>query len=55
MRGLKPLSPAVFEAWNGLLQGALAVHDRELVLEVLARLDWGDEAFVWRLRRLPRT
>ena len=34
MRGLEPLSPAVFEAWNGLLEGALAVHDRFLVLEV---------------------
>jgi hypothetical protein len=53
MRGLEPLSPAVFEAWNGLLEGALAVHDRFCVLEVLSRLDWGDEAFVWRIR--PRT
>ena len=51
MRGLEPLSPAVFEAWNGLLEGALAVHDRFLVLEVLSRLDWGDDAFVWRIRR----
>jgi hypothetical protein len=51
MRGLEPQSPAVFEAWNGLLEGALAVHDRFLALEVLARLDWGDEAFVWRIRR----
>ena len=51
MRGLEPLSPAVFEAWNGLLEGALAVHDQFLVLEVLARRDWGDEAFVWRIRR----
>jgi hypothetical protein len=44
MRGLGPLSPAVFEAWNGELEGALAVH------EVLSRLDLGDEAFVWRIR-----
>ena len=51
MRGIEPLSPAVFEAWNGLLEGALAVHDRFLVLEVLSRLDWGDDAFVWRIRR----
>jgi len=51
MRGLAPLSPAIFEAWNGLLEGALAVHDRHLVLEVLARRDWGDAAFVWRIRR----
>src|SRR5215510_6362465 len=50
MRGLEPLSPSIFEAWNGLLEGALAVHDRQLVLEVLARRDFGDEAFVWRIR-----
>jgi hypothetical protein len=50
MRGLEPLSPAIFEAWNGLFEGALAVHDRRLVLEVLARRDFGDEAFVWRIR-----
>jgi hypothetical protein len=48
---LEPLSPAVFEAWNGLLEGALAVHDRFSVLEVLARRDFGDDAFVWRVRR----
>src|SRR6185436_16739411 len=51
MRGLEPLSPAVFEAWNGLLEGALAVHDRFLTLEVTSRLDWGDAAFVWRIRK----
>jgi hypothetical protein len=50
MRGLEPLSPAVFEGWNGLLEGALAVHDRFATLEVLARLDWGDDAFLWRIR-----
>jgi hypothetical protein len=55
MRGLPLPPPAAFDAWNGLFEGALAVHDRELVLEVLARLDWGDEAFVWRIRRLART
>jgi hypothetical protein len=51
MRGIEPLPPAVFEAWNGLIEGALAVHDRFCVLEVLSRLDWGDDAFVWRIRR----
>jgi hypothetical protein len=50
MRGLAPLSPAIFEAWNGLLEGAQAVHDRFLVLEVISRLDWGDDAFTWRIR-----
>jgi hypothetical protein len=51
MRGLEPMSPAVFDGWNGLLEGAIAVHDRFLVLEVLARLDFGDPATVWRIRR----
>lgn len=51
MRGLAPLPSSVFEAWNGLLEGALSVHDRFLVLDVLARLDRGDPAFVWRIRR----
>jgi hypothetical protein len=50
-RGLEPLSRSVFEGWNGLLEGALSVHDRFLVLEVLSRLDWGDEASIWRIRR----
>jgi hypothetical protein len=50
MRGIEPLSPAIFEAWNGLLEGALAVHDRHCLLEVLSRRDFGDEAFVWRIR-----
>lgn len=54
MRGLGPLPPAIFEAWNGLLEGALAVHDRFLLLEATSRLDWGDAAFVWRIRRRPR-
>jgi hypothetical protein len=54
MRGIAPVSPAVFEAWNGLLEGALAVHDRFLLLEVPARLDLGDDAFVWRIRRPSR-
>ena len=54
MRGLDPLSPAVFEGWNGLLEGALAVHDRTLVLEAVARLDRGDAATIWRIRRPGR-
>ena len=50
MRGLENLSPAVFDAWNGLHVGALAVHNRFLVLEVLSRLDYGDDALEWRIR-----
>lgn len=52
MRDLGPLSPAVFEAWNGLHEGALAVHDRFLVLETLSRLDRGDGEHAWRIRPL---
>jgi hypothetical protein len=50
-RGLPPLSPAVFEAWNGLLEGLLSVHNRFLVLETMERLDQGDGSFTWRIRR----
>jgi len=50
MRGIANPSPAVFEAWNGLFEGALAVHNRFLVLEVLRRLDYGDDTFEWRIR-----
>ena len=50
-RGLPSLSPAVFEGWNGLWQGACAAHDRFLVLEVLRRLDYGDPYIEWRVRR----
>jgi hypothetical protein len=50
MRGIADVSPAIFEAWNGLAEGALAVHNRFLVLEVLRRLDYGDDAFEWRIR-----
>ena len=51
MRGSSDLSPAIFDAWNGLHEGALAVHNRFLVLEVISRRDYGDPAFVWRIRR----
>lgn len=51
MRGLDRTSPAVFEAWNGLWEGCLAVHNRFLALEVLQRRDYGDDVFEWRIRR----
>ncbi|MGE0697577.1 MAG: hypothetical protein AB7O57_00620 [Hyphomicrobiaceae bacterium] len=50
VRGLPPQSPAVLEAWNGLLEGLLAVHNRHLALELVERLDWGDSANAWRIR-----
>ncbi|MDX2158069.1 MAG: hypothetical protein SFW09_16335 [Hyphomicrobiaceae bacterium] len=53
-RGLGSLSPAVFEAWNGLHEGLLAVHNRFLVLESVERLDLGDPTTTWRIRHAPR-
>ncbi len=53
MRGLGVQSPAIFEAWNGLHEGAISVHNRFLILEPLQRLDLGDPAFLWRIRRRP--
>ena len=55
VRGLSDPSPALFEAWNGLVEGALGVHNRFLVLEVLRRLDYGDDAFEWRIRPRARS
>ena len=26
------------------------VHDRHLALQVIARRDWGDDAYAWRIR-----
>ena len=54
MRGLGPVSPAVFEAWNGLFEGALAVHNRFLAIDVLARVDQGDAHTQWRIRPVTR-
>jgi hypothetical protein len=53
VRGLSRPSPAVFEAWNGLLEGLLSVHNRFLVLEPIARLDLGDAVTTWRIRKMP--
>ncbi|MGE0765670.1 MAG: hypothetical protein AB7L90_04335 [Hyphomicrobiaceae bacterium] len=53
-RGLGRQSPAVFEAWNGLLEGLLSVHNRFLTLEPVARLDFGDAVNTWRIRQMPR-
>lgn len=51
MRDVDPLSPSVFEALNGLWEGALAVHNRFLTLEVAQRLDRGNDCFEWRIHR----
>lgn len=51
MRGIANIPAAVFDGWNGLFEGALGVHNRFLVLEVLQRVDYGDDGIVWRIRR----
>ena len=53
MDGVAPLSPAVFDAWNALWEGALSVHDRRVGLVVTRRLDHGDPCLEWRLRARP--
>jgi hypothetical protein len=53
MRGVPAVPDSVFPAWNGLLEGLLAVHDRFLRLHVQARRDRGDPAFEWTIRPLP--
>ena len=50
MRGREDRHPAVFEAWNGLWQGCLAAHNRFLALQIGDRMDYGDDAFKWRIR-----
>lgn len=52
-RNLGPLHPCVFDAWNGLFEGALMVHNRHCVLDVAQRLDYGDPCIEWRVRLRP--
>ena len=52
MQGVPDPHPAAFACWNGLLEGALAAHDRFAELQVAARLDLGDPCFEWRI--VPR-
>ncbi len=55
MKGVPDPHQAAFTCWNGLLEGALAAHDRFAELRVTARLDLGDPHFEWRIapRRAP--
>ncbi len=48
--GKEGTPPAVFEAWNGFWEGALAAHDRRLELILEARMDRGDGAWSWRIQ-----
>lgn len=48
MKGVQDLHPVAFACWNGLLEGALAAHDRRM--ELVA-----EEALVWRVRKKAKT
>ena len=50
MEGRHGVTGAEFDAWNGLWQGALAVHNRHLSLTVDRRMDEGDTCWQWRIR-----
>lgn len=47
--GLERPPPAIFTSWNGLWEGAAAVHDRQLRFTAEARADKGDGAWRWRI------
>ena len=53
VRGLPAQHPCVFDAWNGLFEGALMVHNRFCLLDVAQRLDYGDPCIEWRIRARP--
>jgi hypothetical protein len=50
MRGLNNQAGEVFEAWCKLWEGCLAVHNRFLLMDVIAREDYGDECTTFRVR-----
>jgi hypothetical protein len=52
MRGRDNEHGAVFEAWKGLWEGCLAVHNRFLAIQIGDRMDYGDDAFEWRIRKV---
>ena len=52
-RGWGKQPPELFEAWNGLWEGALLAHNRSLQIVVTEREDLGDQQFVWEIRPAP--
>jgi len=54
LRDQRMPSPAIFDAWNGLWEGLLSVHNRRLCLGVTARLDHGDGIFEWLIGQRRR-
>ncbi len=54
MSGVEPLPPSVFGAWNGLWEGALAVHNRHLQLSVTRAPNQGSGAIEWLVKPKPQ-
>ena len=52
MRGRDNEPSAGVEAWKGLWEGCLAVHNRFLAIQIGGRMDYGDDAFEWRIRKV---
>tara|TARA_R110002110_G_scaffold165930_18_gene366369 strand:+ start:1354 stop:2373 length:1020 start_codon:yes stop_codon:yes gene_type:complete len=49
MAGKEGVAPACFDAWNALFEGALAVHNRRLRLDVTSRMDTGADHWGWQI------
>lgn len=49
-RGWGAQPPEIFEAWNGMWEGAMMAHDRHLRMMVTAREDLGDAVTRWEFR-----
>ena len=49
MRGLPEQHPALFDAWQGLIEGALAAHNHRLRLHLLQRPEPGTARMGWRI------
>ncbi|MGK2741380.1 hypothetical protein ACSHT0_10820 [Tepidicaulis sp. LMO-SS28] len=52
MRGRENVPHEAYEAWLKLWEGCLAVHNRFLKMELIAREDYGDPATVLRVRKV---
>lgn len=47
---IAPVHPAVFDIWNGLIEGMLVAHNRRLRIDVTTRTDCAPFRFEWTIR-----
>jgi hypothetical protein len=50
MRGIDAPHPAAFDAWAGLWEGCLSVHNRFIGSQIIQRRDQGEAYNTWRLK-----